>query len=131
MGRKIKVLIVDDEAKIRKILRITTTTVSGNEIVGEAGCAQSAMETFREAKPDLVLLDISMPDVDGIELLKQMKQINPDVRVVMITSINDPPTVRRCIEAGANNYVLKNIGPEAIREVIKQSVYECFTSIHR
>ena len=125
MSKKIKTLVVDDDPSIRKSLRIMLSTISGLEIVGEAECGESALKFFSATDPELILLDVNLPKISGIDVLKKLKEINPNLYVIMITGTNDAAVVKECILAGAKNYILKNNDPNAIRETVKNAVHEC------
>jgi len=102
----IRILIVDDHEVIRTGLA-TLLAGSDVEIVGEAGSGKEAISLTQELKPDVVLLDIRMPDLDGLATLERIRAKMPDQRVVMLSTYDNPTYVARAVALGANDYVLK------------------------
>ncbi|OGT04429.1 MAG: hypothetical protein A2143_09340 [Gallionellales bacterium RBG_16_57_15] len=105
--RKARVLIADDEPHIRSLIRLIVTSL-GAEVVAEAADGEQALSMYKQFSPDMVLLDINMPKMDGISVLKQIMAINNRTLVVMLTSLNALEVVKECIDNGAWNYILKN-----------------------
>lgn len=108
----LRVLIVDDSTLVRAGLRAVLGTHSGDrkiDIVGEAGTVATAVETARTLKPDVVLLDVRLPDGSGIDACRQILARSPDTRVLILTSFSDDTMVLEAIRAGAHGYVLKEI----------------------
>ena len=124
MGRKVRVMTADDEQHVRSLLGVVCSSISGIELVAEAQDGEEAVEKFKETLPDLCLLDINMPKLTGVEALRQIKEVDPEAIVVMLTSLNSIDVVRECIEAGAKSYILKSNSPEKIRDAIKQISFE-------
>ena len=100
------VLIVDDTMLARRILK-NILCEAGHEIVAEAGNGAEAVEAFREHRPDVVLMDITMPQLDGVHASRQILSEFPEARVVMVTSVNREATVRESLHAGAAGYIIK------------------------
>ena len=117
---KIRVLIVDDEPHIRSLLKIIVSSL-GAEVVGEAGDGESAMALFRELAPNLVLLDISMPKLDGIEVLKQIMAINDKVLVIMLSAQDTMDVVNECLDNGARNFILKSNADQELYQLIAET----------
>lgn len=115
--RKARILIAEDEAHIRSLIRLIVTTL-GAEVVAEAPDGESALSLYRQHKPDMVILDINMPKLDGITVLKQIMAIDPQALVVMLTSLNALDVVKECIDSGAWNYILKNTSAEELHRAI-------------
>lgn len=115
--RKVRVLIVDDERHIRSLLRVIVTSL-GAEVVAEAGDGVLALELYKQFSPDMVLLDINMPKMDGISVLRAIMSINPKTLVLMLSSLNAMEVVRECINLGAHNYILKNVPGEELQKMI-------------
>lgn len=111
-----KVLIVDDEKPIRDMLRRFLTR-KGYEVF-DADNAEDTMKVVREQAPNVVLLDIRMPKTDGVVILKQIKEANKDIGVVMITAVNDTAVAEKCIEQGAYDYITKPISLEYLEECL-------------
>ena len=117
----VRVLIVDDHAVVRSGLRLLLAAADDLEPVGEAGSARDAILEARAHKPDVILLDIVMPDQTGLDVLPQLKRENPDAQVLVLSMQDEPRYVREAFAAGASGYVLKEAADNevvaAIREV--------------
>ncbi len=116
--KKLTVLIVDDQRTVRHML-VTVIEKLGGEVVGEAQDGQEAVDSYLSLRPEMVLMDINMPKMDGIEALKQIMAQDPGALVLMMTSQNTAEAVRECISSGAKNYLLKNNSVNVIGEKIK------------
>ena len=116
-----RVLIVDDHAVVRSGLRLVLDGEDGIEPVGEAGTARDAVFEARSTKPDVILLDIVMPDQSGIEVVPQLLHELPEAKVLVLSMQDEPRYVREAFAAGASGYVLKEAADNevvaAIREV--------------
>ncbi len=110
---KISTLIADDDDSMHQVLKVILPGI-GAEVVGEAGDGQEALGLYVKHRPHLVLLDINMPKMSGIEVLQEIKLINPKACVIMLTSENSAETVKACIRSGARAYVLKTNPPEIL-----------------
>jgi len=123
----IRVLIVDDHAVVRSGLRLLLAAEEDLEPVGEAGNARDAVFQARALKPDVILLDIVMPDATGLEALPQLKHESPDVKVLVLSMQDEPRYVREAFAAGASGYVLKEAADTevvaAVREVANGGRY--------
>ncbi len=117
----IRVLIVDDHAVVRSGLRLLLDAEEGLEPVGEAGNARDAIFQARALKPDVILLDVVMPDQTGLDVLPQLRHENPDAKVLVLSMQDEPRYVREAFAAGASGYVLKEAADTevvaAVREV--------------
>lgn len=116
---KIKVLLVDDHLMVLRGLRFFLSTQADIEIVGEANNGQDALEKVEQLQPDVVLMDLIMPVMDGIEATKQIKGKFPQVKVIMLTSFADQDHVLPALRAGAEGYQLKDIEPDELVKTIK------------
>src|SRR5262249_32990706 len=105
----VRVLIVDDHPMVREGLR-SMLEPAGVQIVGEAGTGEDALRAASAGEPEVVLLDLELPDLDGRAVRRQLKAQAPDMAVLVITMHDDPSLVRRAVEAGASGYVLKGVG---------------------
>lgn len=105
---KIRVLIVDDHPLVRRGVRELLETHKGWEICGEAATGVEAVEQVRRVKPNIVVMDISMPEMDGFEAIRQIRAIAPEVEILALTMHNSEPMFRGVMEAGAHGYVLKS-----------------------
>ena len=116
-----KVLIVDDHAVVRAGLKLLVDAEDDLEAVGEAGTARDAVFEARSLNPDVVLLDVVMPDQSGLDIVPQLLHENADTKILVLSMQDEPGYVRRAFEAGASGYVLKEAADAelvaAIREV--------------
>ena len=103
----IRVFIVDDQQMFREGLRAMLAADPEIEVVGEAENGRAALKLVRDAKPDVVVMDVSMPDLNGIEATHQIKGLVPNVRVIALSAYSDRRFVSRMLEAGASGYILK------------------------
>lgn len=109
MHRAIRILIVDDHEIVREGLEILLSEEQGVEVVGQAGNGLEALALAAALKPDLVLMDLVMPEMDGIEATRRLRQANSDCQVLVLTSYIDDYRVREAVEAGAIGYVMKDV----------------------
>jgi len=116
-----RVLIADDDEHIRKLLEGIIIS-SGCDIVGQAHDGNEAVSQFKSNKPDITLLDIDMPKMNGIEALGEIISIKPDAFVIMLTAQNSTDAVRQCITRGAKQYLLKEHSPEKLSEMIAGTI---------
>lgn len=128
MKRAVRVFIADDDDLIRMTMGAVCSSISGIELVGEAGDGEELLEKFAKLRPDVVLLDINMPKLAGTEALAKLKQADPDVTVVMLTAQSDAATVKKCIVGGASSYVLKSNPADQIRATIRDA---CFKKLQK
>jgi two-component system response regulator NreC len=123
----IRVLLVDDHAVVRSGLRLLLDVNDDIEVVGQAGSARDAIFRARELKPAVVVLDVTMPDRSGIDVLPQLLHEHPDSRVLILSMHDDPRYVREAFAAGASGYVLKEAADAevvaAVREVANGGRY--------
>lgn len=116
----IRVLVVDDHIIVRNGLEQLLATVEGVELVGTAADGAAALEAVERERPDVVLMDLSMPVMDGIEATRRIGTIAPECRVVVLTSFSDQRRILDALEAGADGYLLKHSEPEAIVAAIRE-----------
>jgi two-component system response regulator NreC len=123
----VRVLIVDDHAVVRAGLALLLNAEQDLETVGEAGTAKEAILEARSSRPDVILLDVVMPGQNGLEVVPQLLQEQPETKIVMLSMQDDPRYVRAAFEAGASGYVLKEAADvelvAAIREVAEGGRY--------
>lgn len=117
---RIRVLIVDDHALVRKGIRALLSETPGFEVVGEAGNGQDAVLRAQESRPDVILMDLLMPVLDGIEATRQITSRQPQTRVLVLTSFAADSNVFPAIKAGALGYLLKDSAPEELVRAIRQ-----------
>ncbi|MFD1017646.1 response regulator [Thalassobacillus hwangdonensis] len=116
----IRIMIADDHKVVRKGLEFFFQTQPDIEVVGEADGGKELLEKLAETNVELVLLDVQMPDMDGIETMKRIRENFPAMKVLMLTSFSDYDTVIPAIQAGANGYQLKDIDPDELANVIRK-----------
>jgi two-component system, NarL family, response regulator LiaR len=125
MSERITVLITDDHSVVRKGVRVFLETQPEIEVLGEADSGQRAIDMCLELAPDVVLLDLLMPKMNGVEATRQIKQVSPRSNVVILTSYHDDEFIVPAIKAGALSYLLKDVSPtELIAAVKKASIGE-------
>lgn len=115
----IKMLLVDDHAVVRSGLRMLLENEADVEIVGEAATGSEAVALVAQLKPDMVIMDIGLPDISGIEATLQIKQASPQVAVVALTIHEDEEYFFKMLQAGANGYVPKRAAPEELLTAIR------------
>ncbi len=120
------ILLIDDEAHIRKFVGLILKQQLGNPTILEAANGQEGIDLYQRESPDLVLLDISMPVMDGLQTLRRLKEIDPDCLVVMLTSMANRQTVEDAQVHGAVNYIRKDTPKEEIARAIAQTVATYF-----
>jgi YesN/AraC family two-component response regulator len=116
-----KILLVDDEAHIRIFVSLILKSL-GNPVISEAANGEEAVAAFQKDKPDIVLLDVNMPHLDGIQTLRRLKEIDPDCVVIMLTSLANRETVERALELGAVNYIRKDTPKEEIAQALAETI---------
>lgn len=115
---QIKILIVDDHAVVREGLRTYLELEDNLTIVGEAANGREAVDKVPVLRPDVVLMDLLMPEMDGIAATKAIKEATPDVKVIVLTSFQDDEHIMPAIEAGATGYLLKDVSaPELVKAI--------------
>lgn len=118
---QVRVLLVDDHEVVRIGLRTLLGHAAGIKVVGEAGTSAEAIELTDRAHPDVILLDVRLPDVSGIETCRRIKERHPDVRVVMLTSFSDEEAIVGAVMAGASGYLLKQADAERLTQAIRDA----------
>jgi len=119
-GGSIGVLVVDDHVVVRRGIRALLATVDGVQVLGEAQDGQEALEKVDTLRPDVILLDLLMPRMDGIEVTRRVLAKDPEKRILVLTSFAADDKVFPAIKAGALGYLLKDTGPEALVRAIRQ-----------
>ncbi|SET07981.1 two-component system, chemotaxis family, response regulator CheY [Oceanobacillus limi] len=112
-----KVLITDDAAFMRMQLK-DILTKQGHEVVGEAENGQVAVEMFQDLQPELVTMDITMPEMNGVDAVKEIKKINPEAKIIMCSAMGQQGMVVEAIQAGAKDFIVKPFTPERIQESV-------------
>jgi len=111
---KIRILIADDHHVVRRGLVFFLRTQKGLEIIGEAANGKEAVERAKSLKPDLILMDLVMPEMDGIQATRIIKKEQPEIKIMMLTSFSDQDHVIPALEAGASGFQLKDIQPDEL-----------------
>jgi DNA-binding NarL/FixJ family response regulator len=114
----IRVLIADDHGVVRTGLEQLVSTFEGVELVGSATNGEEAVSLAEERAPDVVLMDLEMPTLDGIEATRRIKAAQPELAVVVLTSFSDRDRILRALDAGAAGYLLKDAEPEELEKAI-------------
>ncbi|AOZ94231.1 response regulator [Paenibacillus crassostreae] len=116
-----RILIVDDAAFMRMMIR-DILTKNGFEVVGEAQDGAQAIEKFKELRPDLITMDITMPEMDGIAALKEIKKIDPSAKVIMCSAMGQQAMVIDAIQAGAKDFIVKPFQTDRVVEAINKTL---------
>ena len=129
MTSSIRVLVADDHAIVRKGIRALLATEPDIEVVGEAENGREAVTEAEKLQPDVILMDLVMPEMDGIEAIRRITARQPEARILVLTSFAADDKVFPAIKAGALGYLLKDSGPEELVQAIHQ-VYLGESSLH-
>jgi len=119
----IKVLIVDDHPVVRFGLRTMLETEENIQVTGMAGSAKEALLEVQRVQPDVVLMDLRMPEMEGTEAIAELRRIQPDIRILVLTNYEADEDILRALQAGAMGYLLKNTPHEEIVQAVEM-VYE-------
>jgi DNA-binding NarL/FixJ family response regulator len=115
----IRVLIVDDHVVVREGLRTFLELQDGIEVVGEAGDGTEALESAEQVEPDVVLMDLVMPGLDGVDAMRQLRERSPQIRVIVLTTFLDDDRLLSAIQAGAAGYLLKDVEPAELAQAVR------------
>lgn len=105
MPRRLRVLIVDDHPGV--VRAVSRLLACAHDVVGNLADCSGLLEAAQHLKPDVIVLDVNLPNVDGLKACRQVTQVNPEVKVIVFTAVNDPEVRRRAFEAGASAFVNK------------------------
>ena len=122
MGDLIRILIADDHFVVRQGLVALLAPRNGMEVVGEAATGREAVDQARALQPDVILMDMIMPELDGPEAIALIRHENPEARILVLTSFGESKQISAAIQAGALGYLLKNSSPDDLMHAIR-SVY--------
>ena len=122
MSNNIRILIADDHAVVRRGLRALIDTEPDMEVVGEAADGVEALAAYKESPPDLMLVDWNMPNMDGITLVKTIRQMDKTIPMIMCTTEAEKSRVVEALKAGVNNYMVKPFTAETLSEKINQTL---------
>jgi len=117
---RIRVLIADDHALIREGIAMIVSCQSDMELVSEASGGREAIEKYRQHRPDVMLMDLRMPDLNGVDAVRAIRAEFPDARILILTTFEGEEEVQRSIKAGACGYLLKSIAPNELWQKIRQ-----------
>ena len=117
----VRVLVVDDAAFMRMMVK-DILTKNGYEVVGEAENGMKALEKNQELKPDLTTMDITMPEMDGISAVKEIKKVDPNAKIVMCSAMGQQAMVIEAIQAGARDFIVKPFQPDRVLEAVRKAV---------
>ena len=126
---EIKVLIADDHTVVRKGIRALLETEPGITVVGEAADGEDAIHKALALKPDVILMDLVMPKLDGVQAIKELREVLPEAKVLVLTSFAEDRRIVAAIEAGALGYLLKDSSPEDLVRAIRE-VHRGESSLH-
>ncbi len=116
-----RILVVDDAAFMRMMIK-DILTKNGYEVVGEAADGVQAVEKFKDLSPDLVTMDITMPEMDGITALKEIKKLDGSAKVIMCSAMGQQAMVIDAIQAGAKDFIVKPFQADRVIEAIKKTM---------
>ncbi|MED3731771.1 response regulator [Geobacillus stearothermophilus] len=116
-----RVLVVDDAAFMRMMIK-DILTKNGHEVVAEAADGRQAVEKYKETRPDIVTMDIMMPEMDGITALKEIKKIDSNAKVIMCSAMGQQAMVIDAIQAGAKDFVVKPFQADRVIEAINKTI---------
>ena len=114
----IRIMIVDDQDLVRRGLSLFFSAFDDLELVAEAANGQQAVQLCDEIKPDVILMDLMMPEMDGITATRIIRQKHPTIQVIALTSMHDDASVRQMLDAGALGYLLKNASVDELANTI-------------
>lgn len=127
MSQKARVLLVDDHAVLRAGLRLLLSNDGNFEVVGEAASGAEALAQAKMKEPDLILLDLSMPGLNGLDAISTLRHVSPGARILILTMHDDPQYLRQALKQGAAGYVLKKAADvellAALRAVMRGELY--------
>ncbi len=118
-------LLVDDEAHIRKYVGLILRQLGAPNLI-EATNGEEAIAAYQREAPDLVLLDVNMPVMNGLETLRKLREIDPNCVVIMLTSLTNRQTVEEALELGAANYIRKDTPKDEITKALAETIDACF-----
>ncbi|SEG00019.1 two-component system, chemotaxis family, response regulator CheY [Caloramator fervidus] len=114
-----RVLIVDDAAFMRMMLK-DILVKNGYEVVGEAPNGLKAVELYKQERPDVVTMDITMPEMDGIQAVKEIRAFDPNAKIIMCSAMGQQAMVMEAIKSGAKDFIVKPFQPERVLEALKK-----------
>jgi two-component system, NarL family, response regulator LiaR len=119
MAESVRILVVDDHAVVREGLRTFLELQEEFEVIGEAGDGEEAVRLAEQLRPDVILMDLVMPGLDGVGAMQQLRRTLPDCRVIVLTSFADDDRLLPAIQAGAAGYLLKDTQPSELARAVR------------
>lgn len=116
-----RILIADDTEVMRTMIKLALSS-AGFQVVGEASSGEEAVQLYQTLRPDAVTLDITMGGIDGIETARQIRDLDPNVRFVMVTALGQEDRIRQAVEVGAKDFVVKPFEPDRIISAVKTAL---------
>jgi two-component system, NarL family, response regulator LiaR len=121
MTEPIKVVLVDDHNVVRMGLKAFFDTLKDIRIIGEAATGEEAIRLAQELAPDVMLMDLMMPGIDGVEATRQVKKVSPHTKIIVLTSYHNDEHIFPAIRAGALSYVLKDVDPDDLADAVRRA----------
>ena len=118
-GETVKLVIVDDHRVVRSGVKALIETESGLEVIGEAGDGREAVTKVKAQQPDVVLMDLVMPEMDGVEATKELTKLSPAPEILILTSFSEEERIIQAIKAGASGYLIKDASPDELVQAIE------------
>lgn len=115
----IKVILVDDHKMFREGLKFALSQMKGVEVIGEASDGRQFLDVVKKKKPDVVLMDISMPKMDGIEATQSALQLDPDIKIITLSMFSDPEYYQKMVAAGTKGFLVKETGIDELKQAIE------------
>jgi DNA-binding NarL/FixJ family response regulator len=119
-NRRIRIFLVDDHPLLRMGLRLCLETVKDLELVGEAGDGYSAVQRIDAARPDVALIDVDMPGLSGIGVIRILRKALPEMKIIVLSTYENKEYVEQAMDAGADGYLLKSVGVEELVNIIRR-----------
>lgn len=127
MRSKLKILIAEDHLTVREGLKLIVDSQDDMETVGEAGDGRAAVELARRLQPDIVLMDISMPELNGLKASAKLKRVAPAIKILTLTRHTDTAYLNELLQAGVSGYVLKQSAPVELNRELRNYLVSEFT----
>lgn len=121
MTDKISLLLTDDHALVRQGIRVFLELQPDLTVIGEADSGEAAVRMAAELVPDVVLMDLVMPGIGGVEATRQVKQVSPHSQIIVLTSYHEDEYIFPALRAGALSYVLKDVGPDELADIVRKA----------
>jgi len=121
MAESISVLLVDDHAVVRQGVKAFLVTQADISVVGEAGSGEEAVQLTEQFVPDVILMDLIMPNIDGVEATRRVKQVSPRSQVIVLTSYHEDEHIFPALKAGALSYILKDVSAEELASAVRKA----------